>query len=69
MAKVIVHDGINGKNIFEERYEYVEGGYDEDGTPGFHITAGPATVYVYFKDKEEFKKFLKSLQEQIPLEE
>ena len=67
MAKVIIDDARTGER-YEGQYEYVEGGYDKDGTPGFHIASGPKYVYVYFKDKEEFKKFLEDLKEQVPIE-
>ena len=67
MAKVIIN-AANGER-YESKYEYVEGGFEEDGTPGFHIAAGANYVYVYFKNKEEFKHFLKELKDQIPVDE
>jgi len=67
MAKVIVED-TNTHEKYEGEYEYVEGGFEEDGTPGFHIASGPKYIYVYFESKEEFRNFLNSLKEQIPLD-
>ena len=66
MARIVIQTGTD--KIIEGEYEYVEGGFEEDGNPGFHISAGPATVYVYFDSKEEYRDFLESLKEQIPLD-
>ena len=73
MAEVKIEN--NNGEIFRGEYEFIEGGIDKKGKPGFHIDAHSwgfkgenFTFWLEFKDLEEYKEFLKELRQQIPEE-
>ncbi len=69
--KIEIYDDKKDKLVFEGIYEFLEGGFEKDGRPSFHIEAhSPGfketySVFFYCDNKEEVEKLIESLTEQI----
>lgn len=64
MIKITIEKGW--EQIFKGHYEYLEGGREKSGEPGFHVSVTSderenREIYFYFDSEEEFKEFIEDL--------
>ena len=59
-----------GKEVFSGKYLYLEGGFEKDNTPSFHINVckehfGDYEIHFHCKDMSEIEEFIKDLKRQF----
>lgn len=70
MIEIRIHNQ-NNEQTFKGIYEFLEGGFEKDGKPSFHIDAhspnfsDQISIYFYCSEMEDVEKFVEALKEQI----